>query len=140
MHNKTYLSFDSLLTLLKADNPDTNKLGHLNDLSREYDQVGASNDALRYANDAISLSLKIRKGCTDPKTNHSLQKNEALSHNTIGLINYTQGNFPEALKNHLASLKIKKELGDKKGVASSLNNIGNVYTALGNLASILIGL
>ena len=43
-----------------------------------------------------------------------------------------QGNYPEALKNYLASLKIREEIGDKQRIAESYNNIGNVYENMGN--------
>ena len=39
---------------------------------------------------------------------------------------------PEALKNNLASLKIKEEIGDKEGISISIHNIGSVYEAQGN--------
>ncbi|MBI4946890.1 MAG: tetratricopeptide repeat protein, partial [Bacteroidetes bacterium] len=43
-----------------------------------------------------------------------------------------QGNYPEALKNYFASLKIYEELKDKKGIAMSYNNIGIIYRNQGN--------
>ncbi len=42
------------------------------------------------------------------------------------------GNYPEALKNHFASLKIKEGLMDSAGIAASYMNIGMIYTNQGN--------
>ena len=49
------------------------------------------------------------------------------SYNTIGLIYQDQGNYEKALEYYLKSLKIAKELGDKRGIGDSYNNIGLVY-------------
>ncbi|HRB38123.1 MAG TPA: tetratricopeptide repeat protein, partial [Bacteroidia bacterium] len=43
-----------------------------------------------------------------------------------------QKNYDEALKNHRAALAIRLSLGNKRGIASSYGNIGNVYQAQGN--------
>ena len=45
----------------------------------------------------------------------------------IGTTYYYLGNYPEALKNHLASQKIASETGYKSGIADSYINIGLVY-------------
>src|SRR6266542_2753653 len=51
----------------------------------------------------------------------------AASYNNIGNIYAVQGNYPEALKNLFAALKIKEETGDKNSIANSYNNIGSTY-------------
>jgi class 3 adenylate cyclase len=56
----------------------------------------------------------------------------ASSYNNIGLVYDSQGNLSEALKYHLASLKIREAIGDKYGIASSYNNIGTIYSDQGN--------
>jgi tetratricopeptide (TPR) repeat protein len=50
-----------------------------------------------------------------------------LSINNIGVILENQKNYPEALKNHQAALKINEEIGDKHGIALALANIGVVF-------------
>ena len=42
-----------------------------------------------------------------------------------------QENFPEALKNQMAAVKIFEETGNKKGMVSAYNNIGMAYTDQG---------
>ncbi|MEK6615672.1 MAG: tetratricopeptide repeat protein, partial [Bacteroidota bacterium] len=56
----------------------------------------------------------------------------ARAYNNIGIIYYNQGSYPDALKNHFASLKIKEEIGDKQGIANSYLGIGNIYYNQGN--------
>ncbi|MCP5053968.1 MAG: tetratricopeptide repeat protein, partial [bacterium] len=43
-----------------------------------------------------------------------------------------QGNYPPALEYYFKSLKIKEELGDRKGIARRYSNIGDVYRKKGN--------
>ena len=138
---------DSLLTLLKTDKADTNKLVHLNKISREYRNTGTYDSAMLYANSALLLSTDILKKITDLKIKLSAQKNEGNAYNIIGSIYNYQSNYPAALKNQLAALKIREIIGDKTGIAGSYNGIGNVYYNQGNypealknyLASLKIG-
>ena len=109
-------NIDSLLTLLKTDKEDTNKVFHLNKLCNEYIDIGENDKGLTYSKKALMLAQNL-----------GFKKGEAKAHNNIGIIYKNQGNYPEALKNCFASLKIKEEIKDKKGIASSLNNIGTIY-------------
>ncbi len=86
------------------------------------------NDALRLYDQLLQITIGAEK--TENKSKIFTQK--AKCYNNIGNIYYYQGNFPEALKNYLASLKIREEIGDKKGIADSYNNIGNIYVSQGN--------
>jgi tetratricopeptide (TPR) repeat protein/CHAT domain-containing protein len=51
----------------------------------------------------------------------------SLIHN-LGIFLHARGDYESALKQYEKSLKIKEELGDRAGVASSLNNIGKVFS------------
>ena len=123
---------DSLLLLLKTDKADTNKLNHLNKLTREYNGIGSYDSALFYAHSALKLSTVIVNGTKQSGVKQIAQKGKASAYNNIGVTYYNQGNFPEALNNQLVSLKIREEIGDQAGIASSYNNIGNVYYDQGN--------
>jgi tetratricopeptide (TPR) repeat protein len=52
-------------------------------------------------------------------------KADALRH--LGIIRQEQGRYDEAVKMFKESLKIFKELGDKKGIADNIYEVGNVY-------------
>ncbi len=56
----------------------------------------------------------------------------ATGHNLQGVVNYIKGNYPLALKYYYKSLAIFEEIGDKKGIAGSLGNIGPMYKFQGN--------
>jgi class 3 adenylate cyclase len=49
-----------------------------------------------------------------------------------GIANYLQGNYPIALEYLQKSLEIFEELGEKQGIAKSLDNIGLIYKLQGN--------
>jgi serine phosphatase RsbU (regulator of sigma subunit) len=51
----------------------------------------------------------------------------AFVYTNIGAVYLQQGNYSEALKNQLASLKITEATGDKLSMCASYNNIGSIY-------------
>ena len=55
--------------------------------------------------------------------------------NGAGGLAYLQGDYPVARVLHQESLAIRRQLGDRRGVASSLNNLGSVARDQGDLAS-----
>ena len=55
---------------------------------------------------------------------------------SCGWISYflqNKGKTHEALKYELKALSIREKKGDKKGISTSLNNIGYVYESIGDL-------
>ena len=123
---------DSLLSILKTDSPDSNRLIQLNNISIEYKDLGIYDSAIYYANAALVLSNAIYKKSKDQKIKQSAKKSEASSYNTIGNIYSDQGNYPQALKNYFSSLRIRDSLNDKKGVGDSYNNIGIINDLKGD--------
>lgn len=109
-------SIDSLLSLIKKDKADTNKVIHLNTLCIKFKNTGIYDSALFYGNNALQLSqqLNFNRGITS-------------SYNKIGNIYISQGNYPTALDCYLKALKMNEELNNKKGIAINLGNIGLVY-------------
>ena len=112
---------DSLLLLLKKDKPDTNKVNHFNNLSREYINAGNYDSSLIVSKQALDLGEKL-----------GFKKGIAVSYNSIGVIYRNLGDYIEALKNFNQSLKIRKEINDKKGIADAYTNIGIVNGSQGN--------
>ena len=53
--------------------------------------------------------------------------------NAAGVLAYYQGDYPAARALHEESLAIRRELGDRSGIAGSLNNLGNVALRSGRL-------
>lgn len=100
---------------------DTTKIKMLNDLSWEFLSIADFESANKYAHEGLALSqqLHFRKGIAD-------------AYIIIGTVYYAQDNYPEALKNHFAALKIREEANDKKGIAGAYGNIGNVCYSQGN--------
>jgi class 3 adenylate cyclase len=52
---------------------------------------------------------------------------EAKACNTLGVAWYIKSNYPKAIEWHQQSFAIRKEMGDKSGMATSYNNLGNIY-------------
>jgi signal transduction histidine kinase len=51
----------------------------------------------------------------------------AIFHSNMGIVYDKQRNFPEALKNHLIALQLRKETKDKAGMTASYNNVALIY-------------
>lgn len=119
---------DSLKNILKTTKEDTNKVNLFNDLSKQYQILSDYEMAMHYANQALILSENISL----PKINKGWAKGKASALTRIGNIYHAQGSYSYALKNHLASLKIREEDGDKTSIAASYNNLGIIYSEQGN--------
>jgi tetratricopeptide (TPR) repeat protein len=55
----------------------------------------------------------------------------------IGVVFYTQSDYPKALGYYLKGLKTAEEIGDKQQVGSAYNNIGSIYNSQSNYPSAL---
>ncbi|MFI5219767.1 MAG: tetratricopeptide repeat protein [Bacteroidia bacterium] len=120
------VKLDSLQKMLTTQTEDSNKVNTLINLSRELLATGDYDTSNQYAFNAASLSQKIKFG-----------KGEGRSYNIIGIIYMNQGNYPEALKNYSAALKVFKEIEDNKWIANCFTNIGEAYRLQGNYSEAL---
>ena len=111
---------DSLLTLLKTDKADTNKVIHLSRLSSEYESIGYFENGLNYGTAALTLANKL-----------NFKKGVILAYNSIGNIYRSQASYPKALDCFLKALKLAEEFGDKKKIAEQLLAIGAMYSDQG---------
>ena len=53
-------------------------------------------------------------------------------HNRLGELEWKRGNYSKALMNYQLTLEISKKANDKRGIASSFLNLGNVFSTLEN--------
>lgn len=107
---------DSLLSLLKTDKTDTNKVIHSYKLCREYINIGLYDTALNYGNAALRLAQQL-----------NFKKGIANSYNNIGIVYRNQGDFPKALDCYFKALKMDEEENNKNEISKRLCNIGIVY-------------
>jgi adenylate cyclase len=68
---------------------------------------------------------------------NSYPKGEAMGLNFQGILYYSKGNYPKALEYWNRSLKVYEEVGDKKGISTTVSNIGNRYGSQGNYTKAL---
>jgi tetratricopeptide (TPR) repeat protein len=107
---------DSLEKILLNSKDDSLKVNLLIKISNKYWGEAHLNKAMEEADTALALAKKL-----------NFNSGIAAAYNLIGLLNQTQGNYAEALKNFFASLKIEEQSGDKKAMAGSYNNMGIIY-------------
>ncbi len=148
-------TIDSLLTVLKVSQQDTNKVIILNLLSRQL--VNRDLDlSLKHAREAMNLALTLEynkglaisyrcmgnckkgKGDNDEalelyqksltlSENAGDQKNISTVYNSIGHLYWNWGKYPKALQYYYRSLEIKERIYDSIGIAIAYHSIGNVH-------------
>ena len=119
---------DSLQKILTAYvSADTGKLVLLNKLSYELEETGNYLQAIKYAGQAVELAKTLMAQSKSEKEKNNISLLLSDSYTNLGLVYNSLANFPEALKSHLAALKIRESLNDARGKANSYMNIGITY-------------
>ncbi|MBL0328969.1 MAG: tetratricopeptide repeat protein [Bacteroidetes bacterium] len=93
-------------------------------------QIGDYKQSNAFAEEALTMSDKNIIKAKDSSYRIFL-KEKANACNNLAIINRFLGDYSDAIKNHLAALKIREEIGDKKGVARSYLGIGSIYNFMG---------
>jgi len=106
---------DSLKAIVNNGKNDTNTVNALLELATKYLSTNVQL-TIDYAEQANVLSKKLR---------HS--NGYALSYKTIARGQFTQGDYVKALQNYEYSLVVFDSIGDRKGSANILNNMGNIF-------------
>lgn len=117
---------DSLLKFVATSKEDTNKVNTLNKLSEQFDINGDFAKSKRYADDALTLSKKL-----------GFKKGEATAYINLRFLYKDQGNYPEALKNDIAALKIYLVLRNKSAIINAYMRIGILNEAMANYSEAL---
>jgi len=100
------LSVDSLKAILPNAKEDSVKVDMLLTISRSY-LSSEPQQAIPYAQEAQELSKKV-----------FYEKGIAIALKNIGIANYQQSRYIEALENWNASLAVYEQLKDKSGIAN----------------------
>ncbi len=100
-----------------------------------YSNLGKSDDALLILVRAKRILEKLSQ--YNKTEYYRIKKNLSRVYNSIGNVYSTLGNYPQSLKNHQDALRLRNEIGDKSGIASSYNNIGIIYKDQGNYVEAL---
>lgn len=116
MYDKSIESLQSALDLSKRKRKKAEITARIADV---YEEKGEYDESTRIASEALNL-VKGKKS-----------KEEASALGLIGTVYYCKGEYDEALKYLEKSTKIRKNIGDQSGIASSVNNIANVHLRRG---------
>jgi len=127
---QTYV--DSLLVSLKTSSEDTNKLNILYAL---VENINDDNVWPKYNEEALKLSEKLAAS-KNKLISKKGKKAFADALNNVGFV-YIKSDFGKALSYYVRSLKLREEIGDKKGIANSLNNIAFIFEKQGNIMKAL---
>ncbi len=119
-------TLSSLISRPLSPSVDTATANALNDLSWEFRMQDDYAHAFEFAYKALFFSKNIR-----------FRKAEGYAYHTMGLLLREQGNYPGALKNYFACLKIKEELNNKPQISNCNMEIAWVYRKEGDYKNAL---
>lgn len=86
-----------------------------NNLGNTYRNMGALENALEFHQQGLALKIEL-----------GLKSSEAFSHHNIGLVHFAMKDYPNAVAAYRRGMAIREQLGDPRGIAVSLNAIGQV--------------
>jgi serine phosphatase RsbU (regulator of sigma subunit) len=110
---------DSLWSIFKNQkNPDTTRLSAIYDMAWEF----------IYTDPDSSYALGVKQLQLAREKKSKVFESKAL--NMIGASFQVRGNYVKAIDSYQKCLKLYEELGDIKGIASAMGNIGSLYIEL----------
>jgi tetratricopeptide (TPR) repeat protein len=86
-----------------------------NNLGNTYRNMGAFDKALEFHEQGLQLKVAL-----------GLKSSEAFSHHNIGLVYFAMKEYGRAIAAYRRGMAIREQLGDPRGIAVSLNAIGQV--------------
>lgn len=121
---------DSLLNCIKKAGTDSARVRIYIELS----DVCEESDILKYTEPAIRIAEKnLSDPGIDPLSKKAFQLCLADAWANTGYFIHEKGELGRSLSYHLKSLKLRQDIGDKKGLANSLNSIGLIYGERGDV-------
>jgi signal transduction histidine kinase len=112
---------DSLQKVLATQQEDTNKALTLNRLSENLLTENQTKKSMEYSNASILLSHKL---------NFKRIEGSAYENRAYGY--FQLGDFSNGEKDLSVAMRIRKEIGDKRGIAQSYTSVGSLYYQLDN--------
>ncbi|WP_242056405.1 MULTISPECIES: tetratricopeptide repeat protein [unclassified Nostoc] len=96
----------------------------LNQIGLVYDDLGETQEVLKYYNQALPILLAVED-----------RTGQATTLNNIGKVYLSLGETEEALKHFNRALSIRRVVGDRKGEILTLSNMASLEYRRGNLQS-----
>ncbi len=127
---------DSLETILKTQNDDTNKIKTLLYLGVNISKLQENEKAKKILTDVINLCEKIEK--SENKIIARTAKTwKGKCYTAMGITFFNQSEYFSALEFYSKALDIFNDYNVKSSASATLNNIGNVYFTIGDLPKAL---
>src|SRR4030095_16668978 len=119
----------------KQDHPfahDTMRLSTLVELGGLLDDQGNFTEATNYMFDAVQFTNQLLIKTKNEHERDVVLKHKSAIYSLLGMLDWAQGNYTDALKKHDTAFHIREHLADTFGMAKSYNNMGLVYMEQGN--------
>lgn len=96
-----------------------------NNLGNTYRNMGALEKALEFHQQGLALKIEL-----------GLKSSEAFSHHNIGLVHFARNDYANAEAAYRRGMAIREQLNDPRGIAVSLNAIGQVQAQTDRAAAL----
>ncbi len=123
----TFIFFSRMLLAQTGDSLIHEVMQVQNDTER-VNQLYKQGFGLRNSDPAYAL--KLAKLCEEQALLCRSDKHLAKSYNLLGVLFYKRADYAKAIQYHRQALQLRKNIGDKLGIAISQTNLGNIYTDL----------
>lgn len=116
---------DSLTQKLTNSKQDTTHVILLEELAWQL-RISENKRAKKYAYEGLRIAKDI-----------GFKRGAAKIHHALASLHFHQGNYHSAIDQNMKALSLRRQLGDKDAIASSLGNMGLVYKNQGNYTKAL---
>ncbi len=117
---------DSLITVIQSSAADTNQVNKIIDLCYLLNDQSEFDKMVEFAKQGVALAQQLH-----------FRSRESSAYQLAGLGYTRMGNLDLGIENYEKALTIDRELGDKSGIAGTLNNIGLAYNEKSNFPQAL---
>jgi tetratricopeptide (TPR) repeat protein len=112
---------DSLLTVLKTEKEDTNKVNTLDALSDKLDRDAQYKSSDSAGRAALQLAEKL-----------NYKQGQAIAYHSIGYANFNMGNYDESLNDYMLAVRLDEETTNKPALGKVNCDIGSIYRKKGD--------
>lgn len=123
----TFIFFSRMLLAQTGDSL-IHELMQVQDDTERVNQLYKHGFGLRNSDPAYAFTLA--KLCEEQALLCRSDKHLAKSYNLLGILFYKRADYTKAIQYHRMALQLRKDIGDKLGIAISQTNLGNIYTDL----------
>lgn len=128
MNMKVFILFFLCHFITRAQTPDS-LLFQLNSIENDTESVNQLyTQGFNLRNSEPDNAWLFANACYKKAIKSENQKQLAKAYNLLGILHYKKTHYVKAIDYQKKALKLNKQIGNKKGCAINLSNLGNIYS------------